>query len=371
MKNKKTHKRWIIKIGSALITDSNKGINLTAIRDWAKQIAALRDTGIEVLLVSSGAVAEGMTRLALEKRPTALNELQALAAIGQAGLVQTYEEHFKQHNIKTAQVLLTHEDLSNRKRYLNARGTLLTLLNYQALPIINENDTVSFDEFRFGDNDTLGALVGNLVEADRLVILTDQDGVYNKDPRQHDDAEFIHDESATNPLLLDYAGGAGSNVGTGGMRTKILAAQRAARSGCTTVIAYGREPNVLPKLANGEHIGTHLHPDDKPLAARKQWLANQLKDMGSLQLDDGAVIALNNGRSLLPIGVTAITGDFERGDVINCIAPSGEIIARGLVNYNSQESQTIKGHSSKKIPALLGYQESDALVHRDNLVLIN
>ncbi len=367
----KHKRRWIIKVGSALITDSNLGVNLEAIDSWAQQIAYLRQSGIEVLLVSSGAVAEGMTRIRMPERPTALNQLQALASIGQAGLVQTYEASFKQYGIRTAQVLLTHEDLSNRRRYLNARSTLLQLIDYHALPIINENDTVSFDEFRFGDNDTLAALVSNLVEADHLIILTDQEGLYNKDPRQHQDATFIHEDSATNSELLNFAGGAGSQVGTGGMRTKVIAARRAARSGCTTIIASGKAPEVLIKLAQGKKVGTKLTPHYKPLAARKQWLANQLKEKGTLQLDHGAIQALLHGKSLLPIGVKDAQGSFTRGDVVNCVDESNQLVARGLVNYDIKETKKILGHSSKEIITLLGYIDDTALIHRDNLVLMN
>lgn len=364
-------KRWVVKIGSALLTRDGQGLDCTALADWAGQIARLQQSGMEMVLVSSGAVAEGMSRMGWKTKPKALFEKQAAAAIGQMGLIHAYEEVFQQHGFHAAQVLLTHDDLANRRRYLNARSTLTTLIGLNVIPVINENDTVAFEEIRLGDNDTLGALVANLVEADVLVILTDQRGLYNKDPRQFGDAELIQTGQANNPLYLEYAGGAGSHVGSGGMRTKILAAQRAARSGCATVIASGREPLVLERLRQGEALGTLLLSDTAPLAARKQWIAGQLAAKGRLWLDAGAVDALaHQGKSLLPIGVTKVEGVFERGEVVSCVAPDGRLVAKGLVNYSSEEANRIQRQPSHAIEQLLGYVDEPELIHRDNLVLI-
>lgn len=363
-------KRWVIKIGSSLITNDGKGLNREAIQSWAEQIASLRESGKEILLVSSGAVAEGMARIGWQQRPHALHDLQAAAALGQMGLIQQFESCFKKHDIHTAQVLLTHEDLSNRQRYLNARSTLKTLLSLGAIPIINENDTVATDEIRFGDNDTLGALVSNLVEADALIILTDQQGMFNKDPRFNDDAELISESSASNNRLLDMAGDGGA-LGRGGMRTKITAAQFAARSGATTIIASGSVENILHKIAQAETIGTLLAADKEPMTARKQWLANQLKVSGKLFLDSGASkIIQQSGVSLLAVGVHKIEGEFQRGEVVSCISDEGKEIARGLINYDDKESQKIKGETSEKIEEILGYIDEAELIHRDNLVLL-
>ena len=363
-------KRWVIKIGSSLITNDGKGLNTKGIQIWAEQIAQLRENGKEVLLVSSGAVAEGMARLKLTKRPNALHELQAAAALGQMGLIQHFESCFQKHQIHTAQVLLTHEDLSNRQRYINARSTLKTLLSMGAIPVINENDTVATDEIRLGDNDTLAALVANLVEADVLVLLTDQEGLFTKDPRNNKDAELITNTHASNAELIDMAGEGGA-LGRGGMRTKVTAAQRAARSGTTTIIASGAEENILLRLEAGEALGTLLSPDNEAMAARKQWLANQLNISGKLQLDAGATKALlNSGVSLLAVGITNVTGTFERGDLVSCLSSEGKEIARGLVNYSSTDANKIKGLASDKIEATLGFVDDDELIHRDNLVLI-
>lgn len=363
-------KRWVIKIGSALITNDGQGLNHQAIQSWAEQIAALRETGKEILLVSSGAVAEGMARLGWKQRPHALHELQAAAALGQMGLIQNFESCFKQHDIHTAQVLLTHEDLGNRQRYLNARSTLKTLLELGAIPIINENDTVATDEIRFGDNDTLGALVSNLVEADTLVLLTDQQGLFTKDPRYNKDAELISQSNACNSELLTMAGDSGT-LGQGGMRTKVTAAQRAARSGANTIIASGAEPNILQKVALGETVGTLLTADKEPISARKQWLANQLKISGKLHLDAGASNAVQqSGVSLLAVGVSKVEGNFQRGEVVSCINSEGTEIARGLVNYDSKESRLLKGETSEKFESILGYVDEAELIHRDNLVLL-
>jgi len=362
--------RWVIKIGSSLITNDGQGLNHQAIAKWAEQIADLRATGKEILLVSSGAVAEGMARLGWKNRPHALHELQAAAALGQMGLIQNFESCFKKHNIHTAQVLLTHEDLSDRQRYLNARSTLKTLLKLGAIAIINENDTVATDEIRFGDNDTLGALVCNLVEADTLILLTDQQGLFDKDPRFHQDAELINESNANNHELLFMAGDGGA-LGQGGMRTKITAAQRAARSGANTIIAAGAEQNILHKIAQGETVGSLLTADSTPLPARKQWLANQLKISGTLTLDAGASKAiLQSGVSLLAVGISKVAGDFQRGEVVSVVSDSGQEIARGLVNYNARESIKIMGKSSEKFENILGYVDEAELIHRDNLVLL-
>lgn len=363
-------KRWVIKIGSALITNDGQGLNQRAIQSWVQQIAGLRESGKEVLLVSSGAVAEGMARLGWKLRPHALHELQAAAALGQMGLVQNFESCFKQHDIHTAQVLLTHEDLGNRQRYLNARSTLKTLLKLGAIPIINENDTVATDEIRFGDNDTLGALVSNLVEADTLILLTDQQGLYDEDPRFNKDAELISQSSAGNSELLGMAGDGGA-LGQGGMRTKVTAAQRAARSGANTVIASGSEPDILHKIARGETVGTLLTADKEPMSARKQWMANQLKISGRLHLDAGASQAVQkSGVSLLAVGVSKVEGNFQRGEVVSCISNEGYEIARGLVNYDSKESRQLQGMTSEKFESILGYVDEAELIHRDNLVLL-
>ena len=361
----------VVKVGSSLVTNNGNGLDQTAIAAWASQIAALVQQGKQVVLVSSGAVAEGMQRLGWKRRPIAVNELQAAAAVGQMGLVQMYERCFTEHLLHTAQVLLTHDDLADRKRYLNARSTLRTLLDLNVIPIINENDTVVTDEIRFGDNDTLGSLVANLIEADTLVILTDQQGLYSADPRKDKDAKFIQHAAACDPSLEQMAGGAGSSVGTGGMLTKILAAKRASRSGANTIIASGREQNILVRLADGEVIGTHLQSTEMKTTARKQWLADHLQLRGKLTLDAGAVkVIQQDGKSLLPIGVTAVEGNFERGEVVACCDESGIELARGLVNYSAIESARIMRKSSKDIENILGYVEEAELIHRDNLVLL-
>lgn len=364
-------RRWIIKIGSALLTRDGAGLDREALADWAGQMAYLRQQGIEVVLVSSGAVAEGMCLMGWEQRPKALFEKQAAAAIGQMSLVHAYEMEFQKHGFHAAQVLLTHDDLANRRRYLNARSTLTTLISLKVIPVINENDTVAFEEIRLGDNDTLAALVANLVEADLLVILTDQSGLYDKDPRKFAEAQMIHEGRANDARFLDFAGGAGTAIGSGGMRTKVLAAQRASRSGCATVIASGREPAVLQRLYEGEMLGTLLLPDTAPLAARKQWIAGQLSSQGILWLDSGAAEAiLNTGKSLLPIGVTRVEGVFGRGEVVSCVTDDGRLIAKGLVNYSSEEANRIKRQPSKLIEKFLGYVDEPELIHRDNLVLL-
>lgn len=363
--------RWVVKIGSALLTRDGAGLDREALADWAGQIARLQQSGMEIVLVSSGAVAEGMSRMGWKTKPKALFEKQAAAAIGQMGLIHAYESVFQQHGFHSAQVLLTHDDLANRRRYLNARSTLTTLIDLKVIPVINENDTVAFDEIRLGDNDTLGALVANLVEADVLVILTDQQGLYDKDPRKFADAVLISEGRANNPDYVEFAGGAGTLIGSGGMRTKVLAAQRAARSGCATVIASGREAAVLERLRNGETLGTLLLPDAAPLAARKQWIAGQLAAKGTLWLDAGAADAiLNTGKSLLPIGVERVEGVFDRGEVVSCVSADGRLLAKGLVNYSSEEANRIKRQPTKAIEQVLGYIDAPELIHRDNLVLL-
>lgn len=364
-------KTLVVKVGSSLVTNDGQGLDKQAIAAWAAQIAELAKSGRRVVLVSSGAIAEGMQRLGWRKRPTAVNELQAAAAVGQMGLVQMYESCFAQHGLHTAQILLTHEDLADRKRYLNARSTLLTLLDFSVIPIINENDTVVTDEIRFGDNDTLGALVANLLDADTLVILTDQQGLYSADPRKNSDAQLIQFAQAGNAELEAMAGGAGSMVGTGGMLTKILAAKRAARSGADTIIASGREPQVLKRLAAGELLGTHLQAGQIKTLAKKQWMADHLRTGGKVQLDTGATTALlKGGKSLLPVGVTKVIGQFERGEVIACLDEAGREIARGIVNYNATETQRILRQPSSAIESILGYVDEPSLIHRDNLILL-
>jgi glutamate 5-kinase len=363
-------RRLVVKVGSSLVTNEGRGLDHEALARWAHQLAELIQQGKEVVLVSSGAIAEGIQRLGWKTRPKALHELQAAAAVGQMGLAQAYESVFRQHGLACAQILLTHADLADRTRYLNARSTLSTLLQHRVVPIINENDTVTTDEIKVGDNDTLGALVTNLIEADALIILTDQAGLYSADPRKNPDAVFIHQAEAADPALVTMAGGAGSSVGTGGMLTKVLAAQRAARSGAHTVIAWGREPEVLPRLARGEAIGSLLTSGTSRLAARKQWLADHLQVRGHLTLDVGAIRALKEGASLLPIGVISASGDFHRGEVVACIDESGQILARGLSNYSADETQRILRQPSHQIEAILGYIDEAELIHRDNLVVL-
>jgi glutamate 5-kinase len=364
-------KRLVVKVGSSLVTGGGRGLDLGALSRWAGEIAQLRQTGRQVVLVSSGAIAAGMQRLGWERRPHALHELQAAAAVGQMGLIQAYESCFREHRLMTSQILLTHDDLADRKRYLNARSTLRTLLDLGVIPIINENDTVAADEIRFGDNDTLAALVTNLIEADVLVILTDQAGLYDRDPRKDGAATLITEGRAGDPALEAMAGGTGSAIALGGMITKVAAAKRAARSGAHTVIASGHEANVLPRLALGERIGTQLVAERATLAARKQWLADHLQVRGSLTLDAGAVRALTTqGKSLLPIGVVAVAGDFERGEAVSCLDDERREIARGLVNYSAAEARRILRAPSGEIEARLGYVDEPELIHRDNLVLL-
>ncbi len=362
-------RRLVVKVGSALVTNNGAGLDLNAIGDWARQIAALRADGREVVLVSSGAIAAGMQRLGWAERPVETHALQAAAAVGQMSLAQAYESAFNEYGLHTAQLLLTHADLSDRLRYLNARATLSTLLELGVVPIINENDTVVTDEIKFGDNDTLGALVANLIVADALIILTDQQGLYTADPRRDPDATLISEGQAEDRRFEAMAGGAGSGISRGGMITKIRAAQRAARSGAHTVIASGREADPLLRLAGGEVLGTLLFASSSPLAARKQWLADHLQLAGRFILDEGAARALRGGASLLPIGVQRVEGEFTRGAVVACCDPQGEEIARGLSNYGSSDARRIARHSSSEIEVLLGYSEEPELIHRDNLIL--
>ena len=365
-------RRWVVKVGSSLLTNNGRGLDHAIIGQWVEQISELHGRGIEIVLVSSGAVAEGMTRLSWSRRPHAIHELQAAAAVGQMGLVQAYESHFQRHGLHTAQILLTHDDLSNRPRYLNARSALRTLLGLKVVPVVNENDTVATDEIRFGDNDTLAAIVANLVEADLLVILTDQAGMYDKDPRKHADAQFIAEAEANDPRLEQWAQGGSGTLGRGGMLTKVRAAARAARSGASTIIASGRENKVLGRLADGETgLGTLLHATQERVVARKQWLASHLQVKGRLLLDEGAAqVVRDQGRSLLPVGVVDAEGDFNRGEVVACIAPDGREIARGLVNYTAEETRKILRQPSTRIEELLGYVDEEELIHRDNLVLM-
>jgi glutamate 5-kinase len=363
-------KRIVVKVGSSLVTNEGRGLDSVAIGQWCEQLAALVKDGREVIMVSSGAIAEGMKRLGWATRPKAIHELQAAAAVGQMGLVQVYETKLRENGIGSAQVLLTHADLADRERYLNARSTLLALLQLGVVPVINENDTVVNDEIKFGDNDTLGALVANLVEADALVILTDQRGLYTADPRKDPAAQFVHEAKAGDAALETMAGGAGSSIGKGGMITKILAAKRAAGSGASTVIAWGREPQALVRLTRGEPIGTLLVAQTQKMQARKQWMADHLQMRGSVTVDAGAVGKVRDeGKSLLPIGMTAVQGEFSRGDVIAVRDPGGAEIARGLANYSSAEARMICRKASSEFEKLLGYTGEPEMVHRTNLVL--
>jgi len=364
-------RRIVVKVGSTLVTNEGRGLDPRAIARWAEQIAGLMADGRQVLLVSSGAIAEGMLRLGWNKRPHQIDHLQAAAAVGQMGLAQAYETHFRARSLQTAQILMTHADLADRERYLNARSTLMTLLGLRVVPVINENDTVVTDEIKVGDNDTLGALVANLVEADLLVILTDQTGLFDADPRAHPEARLVTLGTAGDAALEAMAGGAGSAIGRGGMLTKVLAAKRAARSGANTVIASGREPDVLLRLVRGESLGTCLLASTGVLTARKQWLADHLQVRGRLVVDAGAARAVQQqGKSLLPIGVVQVQGDFARGDVVACVDEVGREIARGLVNYASGDARRILRRSSSEIEAILGFIEEAELIHRDNLVVL-
>jgi glutamate 5-kinase len=363
-------RRIVVKVGSSLVTNEGRGLDEQAIGEWCRQLSALVRDGREVIMVSSGAIAEGMKRLGWSTRPQELHELQAAAAVGQMGLAHMYETKLRENGLGSAQVLLTHADLADRERYLNARSTLLTLLTHGVLPVINENDTVVNDEIKFGDNDTLGALVANLVEADALIILTDQKGLYTADPRRDPAATFVHEARAGDAKLEEMAGGAGSSIGKGGMITKILAAKRAAGSGASTVIAWGREPDALVRLTQGEAIGTLLVAQTQKQQARKQWMADHLQLRGSVTIDDGAVSKLKgDGSSLLPIGMTSVDGDFSRGEVIAILDGQGQEVARGLANYAAAEARLLCRKPSSQMSELLGYAAEPEMVHRDNLVL--
>jgi glutamate 5-kinase len=366
----KDAKRWVIKIGSALLTNNGAGLDRNAIDGWVDQIADLLLQGKEVVLVSSGAIAEGIVRLGWQHRPDSIHELQAAAAVGQMGLIQAYESSFQRFDRLTAQILLDHDDMASRQRYLNARGVLQRLMSLTVVPVVNENDTVVTDEIRFGDNDSLAALVANLIDADLLVILTDKDGLYSANPDLDPGASLISQAMAKDTSLDTLAGGSGGTLGRGGMVTKLQAARLAARSGCSTIIVGGRNANILHQVAAGDEVGTLLSAGQKPLAARKQWLAGHLQVKGQLVLDAGAVNVLTQqGRSLLAVGVRQVVGTFTRGDLVSCVNADGLEIARGLVNYNANEAALIQGQSTESIAGILGYREDDELIHRDNLVV--
>lgn len=364
-------KRIVVKIGSSLLTAGGRGLNQEAIAAWVEQMAGLRRQGVEVLLVSSGSVAEGMVRLGLKMRPKALHDLQAAASVGQMGLVRTFENNFQRHGLHAAQVLLTHDDLSDRRRYLNARSTLLTLLKFGVVPVINENDAVATEEIRFGDNDTLGALVANLVEAELLIILTDQQGLFTSDPSVDAGAQLVSEVPADDPGLDEMAGDSRSGLGRGGMCTKVRAARLASRSGAATVIAAGMHQDIIAEVVAGAVVGTFLVPGVEPLVARKRWLAGQLQVKGRLVLDDGAVRMLKGaGKSLLAVGVKSVLGGFQRGELVSCVSENGREIARGLINYGAEDARKIAGKSSLEFEAILGYADEAELIHRDNMVLI-
>jgi glutamate 5-kinase len=363
--------RWVIKIGSALLTRDGAGLDPQILCPWVEQIAGRCHAGHQIVLVSSGAVAQGMACMNWLQRPKMLHQLQAAAAIGQMGLIRAYEAGFQRRGLHTAQILLTHDDLSDRKRYLNARATLRTLLALGVVPVVNENDTVATEELRFGDNDTLAALVANLIEAEVLILLTDQDGLFDADPRLHPQATLIHSIRNDDPRLDTMAGTSRGSLGQGGMVTKVRAARLAARSGCATIIAPGRQAAVLEQIYQGAEVGTVLLPTQEPQAARKRWLAGQLQVRGTLQLDDGAVRAITEqGKSLLAVGVTAVQGTFKRGEAVVCVTAQGAEIARGLINYDAQDTQRILGQSSAQFQSILGFVDDEELIHRDNLVLI-
>ena len=363
-------KRLVIKVGSALLTNDGAGIDRQAIAAWVEQIAKLLSAGKEVVLVSSGAVAEGLARLGMDTRPQSIHMLQSAAAVGQMGLIQTYESSFRRFDRQTAQILLDHDDMANRQRYLNARSVIQTLMELSVVPIVNENDTVVTDEIRFGDNDRLAALVANLIDADALIILTDKDGMYDANPDENQDAQLINQALASDNALDALAGGSNGALGRGGMQTKLEAARLASRSGCNTVIAGGRNENILTRICQGENLGTLLEAGQTPIAARKQWLAGQLQVKGRLVLDDGAAKVLRQqGRSLLAVGVTEVIGTFTRGELVSCEDSCGQEVARGLVNYNADETRLIQGKSTEEITAILGYCDDDELIHRDNLVV--
>lgn len=368
--NTKQAKRWVVKIGSALLTNDGAGVDCNAIDSWVNQIAELLSQGKEIVLVSSGAIAEGMARLGWANRPDSIHDLQAAAAVGQMGLIQIYESSFLRFNRKTAQILLDHDDLASRQRYLNARGVMKRLMDLGVVPIVNENDTVVTDEIRFGDNDNLAALVANLIDADVLVILTDKNGLYDANPDHDPTAQLVTEAKATDSSLDSLVGESSSQLGRGGMVTKLQAARLASSSGCNTIIAGGRNNDVLIDIASGKSIGTLLKAHQKPIAARKQWLAGQLQVKGKLVLDDGAIeVLVRHGRSLLPVGITSVDGTFGRGDLVSCVDLRGIEVARGLVNYSVEEAKKLCGESTSSISKILGYKDDDEMIHRDNLVL--
>ncbi len=367
----RTARRWVIKVGSSLLTADGRGLDTDIIHRWTAQIADLVAADREVILVSSGSIAEGIARLGWRQRPTLVHELQAAAAVGQMGVVQAYESGFARFDLRTALVLLTHDDIANRRRYLNARATLNSLLKHRAIPVINENDTVITDEIRLGDNDTLAALVTNLIEADVLVLLTDQQGLFDRDPRKHADAKLIEQANASDPKVLALAGPSGSTLGSGGMATKVIAARRAAQTGATTVIASGREPDVLARLRDGEPLGTMLTSNRTARDARQLWLSNQLRAKGELAVDDGASrVLMERGSSLLAVGVVGCRGEFQRGELVSIMDSGGKEVARGLTNYGSNETRRIMGKSTSRFHDILGYVSEPELVHRDNLILM-
>jgi len=364
-------RRWVVKVGSSLLTDEGRGLDHALIGEWAEQLSAFVDDDLDVILVSSGSIAEGIVRLGWRTRPVAVHELQAAAAVGQMGLVRAWETGFERRRRLAAQVLLTHEDLADRRRYLNARATLRALLSHRVVPIVNENDTVTTDEIKLGDNDTLAALVANLVDADVLVLLTDQAGLYDRDPRRDPGAVLLERANASDPAVQALAGPGGSGLGRGGMSTKVLAAGRAAQSGTTTVIAHGREPAVLTRLRAGERLGTMLTSEQRPRDARKRWLANQLRTRGTLVMDAGACRKLTEtGSSLLAVGVLAVGGEFTRGALVSCVDEAGNELARGLTNYGAEDARRILGQPSDRFAALLGVAGEPELVHRDNLLIL-
>ena len=366
----KLARRWVVKVGSSLVTADGRGLDYDIIAQWTTQIASLLHSQCEVVLVSSGSIAEGVARLKLPQRPTRVDQLQAAAAVGQMGLIRAYEDGFERFGVTAAQILLTHDDLADRRRYLNARATISTLLTHGVLPIVNENDTVITDEIRLGDNDTLAAQVANLIDADVLILLTDQQGLFDKDPRSNTDARLLERANASDKKILALAGPPSSSVGSGGMRTKVLAAERAAQNGTTTVIAHGKEPDVLLRLRAGEALGTMLTSEQKPLDARKRWLADHLRTQGTLTLDDGACHVLRTrGSSLLAVGVLQCQGKYSRGELVTCVDNNGREIARGLSNYNANDTRKVLGTASDNFSALLGYSAEPELIHRDNMIV--
>jgi len=363
-------KKIVIKIGSSLISE-DRLLSEKRILDWTKQITLANKQGKQITIVTSGAISQGQNLLDIKNRPDDLESLQALAAIGQQQLMGIYEDSFQKSNILTAQVLLTHQDLLDRERYLNAKATIQKIIEFKAIPIINENDVVATDEIRFGDNDTLAAMVCNLIDADLMVILTDQDGLFDKDPKSDKNAKLIKECNADELSMSDIEFNSKSTYGTGGFKTKLNAVKIASSSGTTSIIASGNIDQIINKIMDGSEVGTIFHPSQKPLTAKKQWLANYSKSDGSIILDNGAVKAINsNGNSLLAVGVTKVNNIFNRGEIITCLDSNNSIIAKGITNYSSKEIDLIKGLSSNKIKDTLGYISNDEIIHRDNLVIL-